>query len=204
MTSKPKIILLGAGGHASACIDVIEQEDKFIIAGLIGLEHELGSFVNGYEVIATDDSLTTIQRKISNAIVTLGQIKSPEPRKSLYRKALSVGFNLATVISPLSYISRTAQIGAGTIVMHGAMVNSRVKIGMNCIVNSKSLIEHDSRVSDHCHVSTGAILNGGVYVGEGSFVGSGALIKQGVSVKSDAVICMGCILRSESCTDCAR
>ncbi len=37
--SKEKIILIGAGGHAESCIDVIEQEDRFEIAGLIGLEN---------------------------------------------------------------------------------------------------------------------------------------------------------------------
>ena len=30
-----KIILVGAGGHCTSCIDVIEMEKKFKIAGLI-------------------------------------------------------------------------------------------------------------------------------------------------------------------------
>ena len=40
--SKSEIILIGAGGHAISCIDIIEQQDKFKIAGLIGNEEELG------------------------------------------------------------------------------------------------------------------------------------------------------------------
>ena len=30
-----KIILIGAGGHAKACIDVIEEENKYKIIGVI-------------------------------------------------------------------------------------------------------------------------------------------------------------------------
>ena len=29
MTRKPKILLLGGGGHCKSCIDVIEQENKY-------------------------------------------------------------------------------------------------------------------------------------------------------------------------------
>ena len=32
---KEKIILIGGGGHCRACIDVIEQEGRFTIAGIV-------------------------------------------------------------------------------------------------------------------------------------------------------------------------
>jgi len=32
---KKKIILIGAGGHSTSCIDVIEKTKKFIIVGLV-------------------------------------------------------------------------------------------------------------------------------------------------------------------------
>ena len=35
MNPKPKLILLGAGGHCKSCIDVIETEGKFTIAGIL-------------------------------------------------------------------------------------------------------------------------------------------------------------------------
>ena len=35
MKAKKKLILIGAGGHCNSCIDVIEQENKYRIVGLI-------------------------------------------------------------------------------------------------------------------------------------------------------------------------
>ena len=32
---KPKIILIGGGGHCKSVIDVIEEENKYIIAGIV-------------------------------------------------------------------------------------------------------------------------------------------------------------------------
>ena len=55
--SKPGVILIGAGGHAHACIDVIEQQGQYQIAGLVGMKHELQANHFGYAVIATDADL---------------------------------------------------------------------------------------------------------------------------------------------------
>ena len=38
MAYKKKIILVGSGGHAEACIDVIESEKKFKILGLVDIK----------------------------------------------------------------------------------------------------------------------------------------------------------------------
>jgi FlaA1/EpsC-like NDP-sugar epimerase len=51
---KPKIILIGAGGHCRSCIDVIEQQDRFEILGIVdkaGQDEPSG--VLGYPLIGT-------------------------------------------------------------------------------------------------------------------------------------------------------
>ena len=193
---RKNLILIGAGGHARSCIDVIEQEGKFKITGIVGLESDLGLQVNGYEVIATDKDLSTLIGKAQFALIALGQISSPDARVSLLQRALKAGFGLASVVSPSAYVSPSAQIGRGTIVMHGAIINYGVKVGSNCIINSRALLEHDSLVSDNCHISTGAILNGGVIVDEGCFIGSGTIVKEGVSIGEHSLIGMGSLLRA--------
>jgi sugar O-acyltransferase (sialic acid O-acetyltransferase NeuD family) len=195
--TKKDLILIGAGGHARSCIDVIEQEGKFKITGLVGLENELGSQVNGYEVIATEECLSTLIGKAQFALIAVGQISSPDTRVNLFQRALKAGFELASISSPSAYVSPSAQIGKGTIVMHGAIINTGVKVGSNCIINSRVLLEHETQVLDNCHISTGAILNGGVFVKEGCFIGSGSLIKEGISIGERSIVGMGSVLRAD-------
>lgn len=194
--TKDELILIGAGGHARSCIDVIEQEGKFKIVGLVGVTSELGSHINGYEVIATDEKISNLTNIAQFALIALGQITSPNLRMNLYERTLEAGFELATVVSPSAYVSPSARVGTGTIVMHGAIINTGVKVGSNCIINSRALIEHDSYISDNCHISTGAILNGGVIVDKGCFIGSGAFVKEGVSIGERSVVGMGSLLRA--------
>jgi sugar O-acyltransferase (sialic acid O-acetyltransferase NeuD family) len=193
--SKPNLILIGAGGHARSCIDTIEQEGIYEIAGLIGLAQEVGAKHFGYEVIATDAEILELVKEYQFALITLGQIHSAERRIHLYTQAQAAGFTFPTVIAPTAYASSHSTIGAGTIVMHGAIINAGAQVGKNCIINSNSLIEHDSHVEDHCHISTGAILNGNTSIGTGSFIGSRAVIKEGVSIGANSLVGMGIKVR---------
>lgn len=191
------IILIGAGGHALSCIDVIESDGSYRIVGLVGTESELHQRIAGYKVIATDGDLERLVDDYPCALITIGQIKTAEQRFNCFQKMIDLGFDLPMIISPLAHVSRSAQIGRGTIIMHMAVVNSEAVIGQNCIVNSHALIEHNVKVGDHCHISTRAVLNGNVNVGSFSFVGSGAVAKQGVSIGKRCVISMGSLVRKD-------
>jgi len=187
---KPSLILIGAGGHARACIDVIEHLGAFNIAGLIGAEEQLQDELMGYPVIGTDIDLPELAKKYQYVLIAVGQIESPLVRQSLYQQVIQLGFKLPAIISSNAHVSRHAVVGDGTIVMHGAIVNANAKVGSNCIINNKALIEHDATIGDHCHISTGVIINGAANIGPGSFVGSGSVIKQGITLGSHCLVGM--------------
>lgn len=186
-----RLLVMGAGGHARACLDVIESAGGFTAVALIGTEAERGRQVLGYKVIGSDDDLNSLRIDFTAAFVGIGQITNPEPRIRLFNRLTEINFRLATIISPRAYVSRHAQLGAGTIVMHGAIVNAGAVIGDNCIINSGALIEHDAIVEDHCHVSTRAVINGGARIGRATFVGSGCAVRELVSIGENSLIGMG-------------
>jgi sugar O-acyltransferase (sialic acid O-acetyltransferase NeuD family) len=195
--NQPSLILIGAGGHANSCIDVIEEQGYYKIAGLVSLPEHMGTqqLDHGYAVIGTDNDLPRLAKIYQYAFISIGQIKNKEQRIHLYKKIVDHGFQLPTIIAPTAYVSRYATLGAGTIVMHGAIVNAGASVGDNCIINTRSLIEHDVNIGDNCHISTGAILNGGVKVGSGSFIGSSSVIKQGIAIGCNSLVGMGLALR---------
>ncbi|MDX2479075.1 MAG: acetyltransferase [Desulfuromusa sp.] len=183
-----EIVLVGGGGHCVSCIDVIEQEAKFQIAGIVDVPDKLGTTLLGYPIIGNDEDLLKLTENYQYFLITLGQIKSPERRIALFEQLLQLGALLPTIISPRAYISRHSTIGAGTVVMHNSLINAGAIVGRNCIINSCALIEHDAKVSDHCHISTGAILNGGTHVAECTFVGSGSVVRDNIRIGSHSLI----------------
>ena len=195
--SKPGLLLVGAGGHAKSCIDVIEQEDKFQIIGLVGSPNEVGAHVLGYEVLGTDDVLTEFLSLSKFALIAVGQIGTNDLRSTLFSKIAKIGFKLPVIMSPIAYVSTRAVMGKGSVVMHHATINAGAKIGNNCIINSHALIEHDVTVEDHCHIATSATINGGSTVGKSSFVGSGTIIRESITIGQSCSIGMGISVRHD-------
>lgn len=191
---KEKIILIGGGGHCKSCIDVIEQEGRFTIAGIVDMPEKKQHNVLDYPVIGSDADLAELIKSFPNVLITLGQIKSPTRRMELFNDLMAMGARFPVIQSPLAYVSSYAKIAEGTIVMHHALINAGASVGRNCILNTKALVEHDAVIEDHCHISTGAVVNGGVKIGSGSFFGSNAVCKEYIEIGENAVIGCGAII----------
>ena len=195
--SKPGLLLIGAGGHAKSCIDVIEQENEIKIVGLVGSLSEVGTRVLGYEVLGTDEVLTDLLNLSNFALIAVGQIGTNGLRSTLFSKIVNIGFKVPVIVSPMAYVSPHSTIGIGTVIMHRATINAGAKIGINCIINSHALIEHDVNVEDHCHIATSATINGGSTVGKSSFVGSGTTIRESITIGHSCSIGMGMSVRHD-------
>lgn len=190
-----QLLLIGAGGHCKACIDVIEQIGEWQIAGIIDRKDSGVTEVLGYSVIGSDENLPELRKQYDYAFLTIGQIRSAELKVKLFDQLKALGFKQPGLVSPLAYVSKHATIGEGTIIMHYAMVNAAAKVGDNCIINSKALIEHEAVIENHCHTSTGATINGGVVVGEQSFIGSHATTKQTITIPPKSFIKAGSVVK---------
>lgn len=191
---KEEIILIGGGGHCKACIDVIETEEKFKIAGIVDIKKKLHHKVLGYEIIACDEDLPRLVKEYKNYLITMGQIKSKEKRKAKFECLKRLGAYLPTIISPSAHISKHALIEEGTIVLHMASINTNARIGKNCIINTGAVIEHDVTIGNHCHISTASIINGGCHVEEGVFVGSNSVVANKLNIAKNTIIGAGSLV----------
>jgi sugar O-acyltransferase (sialic acid O-acetyltransferase NeuD family) len=185
------LLLIGCGGHARSLVDLIESTGQWCIHGLVGLPEQVGSSVLGYPVIGSDGDLPSLRETCSAAVLAIGQLPYPGPRHRLAAQLEQLGFLCPVLISSHAVVSRHAQLGPGTTVGHGVIVNAAAVVGAHSILNSGALIEHDVQIGDHCHISTGALVNGGVHLGPGSFIGSGAMIREGLELPDQTVIGAG-------------
>ena len=185
------VLLIGCGGHARSLIELIESASDWRIHGLVGLPEQVGSSLLGYPVIACDADLPALRAECPAAVLAIGQLPDPAPRKRVAAQLELQGFQLPVLISPHAVVSRHALLGPGTTVGHGVIVNAAAEVGAFCILNSRALIEHDAHIGDHCHISTGVLVNGGVRLGSGSFIGSGTMLREGLELPPHTVIGAG-------------
>ena len=190
---KDKVIIYGDGGHATSCIDLVESTKKFKIIGLVS--NKRFKTINTYPVIGNDKELVNLRKITKNIILGIGFYKDLKKRKEIFSKLKNLGFNIPTIFSPLSYISKGVKIGEGCQIFHRVVINKNVLIESNCIINNQSLIEHDVQIKNNTHISTSVTINGGCIIGQGVFIGSGSILRENLKIKSNHFIKMGSILK---------
>ncbi|MGB3946581.1 MAG: acetyltransferase [Bacteroidia bacterium] len=191
---KRELILIGGGGHCKSCIDVIEQEGKYTIVGILDLPDKKGNRVLDYEIIGNDNDYEKYKQRNCEFLITVGQIKTATVRKKIFEKLNALDAKLAIVVSSRAYVSKHAIIDKGTIVMHNAFVNAGAKVGANCILNSGCNVEHDVVIGDYSHISTGVFVNGDCKIGKEVFVGSNATISNQVNVGNHVIVGAGSLV----------
>ena len=187
------LILVGGGGHCKSVIDVAESAG-YNILGILDMPEDVGKQVLDYKVIGTDDDIPRYVDK-AEFVITVGFIKNPTTRITLYNKVKEARGKLATVIASTAHVSKYSYIGEGTVVMHQAFVNAGAHIGANCIINTFCNIEHDAQIGDQCHISTGTMVNGDCKVGERVFIGSQSVLANGVTIENDIIVGAGSFVR---------
>ena len=190
---KDKVIIYGDGGHATSCIDLVESTKKFKIIGLVSNKNF--KTINTYPVIGNDKELVNLRKITKNIILGIGFYKDLKKRKEIFSKLKNLGFNIPTIFSPLSYISKGVKIGEGCQIFHRVVINKNVLIESNCIINNQSLIEHDVQIKNNTHISTSVTINGGCTIGQSVFIGSGSILRENLKIKSNHFIKMGSILK---------
>lgn len=157
------LLIIGAGGHgqvvaecAEACgyekIDFLDDNYADAVGGIDELEEK----VTGYDGV----------------IVSIG---NNELRRELINRVQIINVPLTTLIHPRAFVSPTATIGTGSIVLPYAVIHTNANIGTGCIISIGVLIDHDAVVEDFSHINTGAIVGAGKRAG--GKVDAGAIIK---------------------------
>lgn len=98
------------------------------------------------------------------------------------------GYRGATIIHPAATVSDHAEIGAGTAVLAGAIVNARARVSEGCIVNTGAIVEHDVHLGGFTHMSPGAVAAGGASIGARCWIGANAVVRQGVRIGDNVIL----------------
>lgn len=193
-----KIIIIGKGGHASSLADILEREKEYEIAGYIVNETQ-GNADGKYPVIGNDNDLERIfQSGIRYAALGIGYLGEPNKaaiREKLWTDLKQIGFSFPVICDSSAIVSHDANIGEGTFIGKGAVVNTKACVGRMCIINTGAIIEHGCQVGDFSHVSVGSVLCGDVCVGRSSFIGANATVIQGKTIGDDCVVGAGTVIR---------
>ena len=172
---KKQLIILGASGHGKVVADIAVNNKYDTIIFLD--DNEKVKTCGKYPVVGKTSEAESLDGDI---IVAVGN--------ALMREKLqeNIPYNrLISLIHPSAVVADDVQIGNGSVVMAGAIINPSTVIGKGCIINTASSIDHDCVIGDYVHVSVGAHLSGSVIVKDRSWIGAGVTISNNICMYID-------------------
>ncbi|MFB1490727.1 MULTISPECIES: hypothetical protein [unclassified Thiocapsa] len=100
------LLLIGGGGHCRSCIDVIEAQGRYAVAGIVQPQHEGNESVLGYPILGADDDLPALLAQHPNALITVGQIKTPDVRIRLFAQLKQLAMFITPTTRPRDCVVR--------------------------------------------------------------------------------------------------
>ena len=162
-----KLLILGAGGYGKTVADVAAQlgydEIRFLDDGragpdILGKCDEYSKFLDSDTEIYPAFGYHAYRMKWLTVFL---------------EKELSV----PVLIHPRAYVSPTAKIGVGTVVLPMAVVNTGVTVQEGCIINIGALVDHDCVIEAGCHLAPGAVVKAENRIRAGSKIESDIVIQ---------------------------
>lgn len=183
------LIVLGAGGHAKVVVSTARALGYRVEAVYDDDSAKWGTSFMG---IPVRGSLSQAEQLLGTAVAVVA-IGGNAARKRVVG-GFSQGVRWATLIHPCSWVDSTAEIGEGTLVCAGAIIQPETQIGRHCIINTAASVDHDCFLADFVHVAPGARVAGGVTVGEGALLGVGCSVLPNCQIGAWSIVGAGAVV----------
>lgn len=102
-------------------------------------------------------------------------------RRALFER-LSAAVPFAVFVHRSAYVDASAELGPGTVVLPGCVLDRNVRIGRGVLLNTAVTIAHDSSVGDHSFLSPRVAVAGFVAIGECCNIGINTTVIDNVSI----------------------
>jgi len=183
------LLIVGAGGHGLVVADVARELGHWQVIAFLD-DHYPAVPTDGLPgpVLGMTATLPRWLEEYADLTVAIGDSGC---RLDLLGRAASLGYRLPVLVHPSAWVSASAILGEGTVVMAQAAVQAATTIGRGGIVNTGACVDHHCVLADGVHVAPNATLGGNVRVGVGTWIGLGASVREGVRIGDGVVVAAG-------------
>jgi sugar O-acyltransferase (sialic acid O-acetyltransferase NeuD family) len=183
----PAVWVLGAGGHARVVVSTLRAAG-FLLAGVLDDDRRAhGKDFMGEKVRGPLGLLEEMDNP--QAVVAIG---GNEVRRDVQKRF--PGVEWIRLVHPAATVDPTVELGPGTVVFAGVVIQVGAVLGRHCIVNTAASIDHDCVVGDFAHVAPGCHLAGGVRLGPGVLMGTGSAAIPSVRVGAWTTVGAGAVV----------
>jgi len=178
-----RLLILGAGGHGRSVCDIIVLSghhvvgylDEALLEGtLVSVFPVLGGLSFGWDLKRFFDA--SGEAPSDQVVVAIG---NPALRQTWLQVLEQVAVPLAVLLHPRGILSAIAQLGPGSVILPGAVVNAHASLHQGVLVNSGAVVDHDAICGAHSQLGANASMAGGSRLGPLACLAAGDVLACG-------------------------
>ena len=182
MNPSPRLMVIGSSGHAQSVLEAADSAG-FVIDGTISTENSDGDIGFASLLSALHDiDLVTTALALGHGVNHV-RFRAFEEVLSVFPQA-----QFPPIIHSSAWVSPTASLGRGAVVLSEASVGSGSTLGVGALINTGASLDHDSTLGDFASLGPGARTGGNTLIGPRTMLGLQAGILQGRTIGEDAVV----------------
>lgn len=184
-----RLLIIGASGHGKVVADIALKMNRWKMIAFLDDNEDLKESL-GLQVIGKSANAIKYVED-SDVFVAIGNNAT---REKVMTQLDSAGVVIPVLVHPNAVTGEQVELGAGTVVMAGAVINSCTRIGKGCIINTGATIDHDNVIEDYVHISPGVNIAGTVEIGKGTWLGIGSKVSNNVNITSRCIVGAGAVV----------
>ncbi|MDI9408329.1 MAG: acetyltransferase [Candidatus Pacebacteria bacterium] len=197
--SKENLVIFGTGDIAELAHYYFSRDSDYrIVAFTVDSAFKTSESFCGLPVVAFDEITQKFPPDQNQLFIALAYAKLNQLRRDKYEAAKSLGYNLASFISPDATVRNDGKIGDNCFIYEDNTIQPFVTIGNNVTLWSGNHIGHHSMIHDHCFIASHVVISGGCEIGEQSFIGVNATLRDHIKIGAKCVIGAGALMLADA------
>lgn len=197
-----RLIIFGTGDIAELAHVYFAAGTEFEVAGFtVDAAYLTETTFRGLPVVPFEEVGARHGPGDHDMFVALSYSRLNALRREKYLAAKSLGYRLASYVSPKATVLNEGRIGENCFILEDNTIQPFARIGNNVTLWSGNHIGHHSAIADHCFISSHVVVSGGVEIGEQCFLGVNATLRDHIKVGARCVIGAGALLLGDAAPD---
>lgn len=162
-----KLLIVGAGGLGCVVGEVARELARYEAVDF------LDDAVRADNIVGKCVDYTALAEEYDEAIAAFGD----NGMRLMWTQRLEkAGYSIPSIVHPSAFVSSSAILGAGCIILHKAIVSSNTVLGKACLINSGAVVDHDNVLGDAVHINLNATVKAWCHCEAGSRTEAGKVL----------------------------
>lgn len=180
-----RLLIVGAGSFGRTIQEAALMSGVWTDCAFLDDSWPMPSRYSGYNIISPVREHPQVISEFDGLAVAIGD---NEVRKGFLNTFFDLDYPTITLIHPRAFVSKSAVVGRGSLLMAGAVVGAHATVGLGCILNPNSVADHDCVMDNYSQLGVGCVMAGTAALEEGAWMRAGSGISYGAVVPAWTIL----------------